>query len=289
MVFSSGITTVTWTAVDAALQTNVCSFTVTVLDNQQPVITCPVAVNANRNADAGVCSYTAVTTEFDATATDNCAVTSLTYTLTGATTGTGTSLAGVVFNSGLTTVTWTAADAALQTDVCSFTVTVLDNQPPVITCPVTVNANRNADAGVCSYTAVTTEFDATATDNCAVTSLTYTLTGATTGTGTSLAGVVFNSGLTTVTWTAADAATNSTVCSFTVTVLDNQPPVITCPVTGNTNRNADAGVCSYTAVTTEFDATATDNCAVTSLTYTLTGATTGTGTSLCRVWSSTAV
>ena len=111
-------------------------------------------------------------------------VTSLTYILTGATTGTGTSLAGVVFNSGVTTVTWTASDAALQTDACSFTVTVADNQQPVITCPVTGNANRNADAGVCSYTAVGTEFNATATDNCAVTSLAYALTGATTGTGT---------------------------------------------------------------------------------------------------------
>ena len=90
----------------------------------------------------------------------------------------------MVFNSGITTVTWTAGDAASQTDVCGFTVTVIDNQQPVITCPVTGNANRNANTGVCSYTAVTTEFDATATDNCAVTSLTYTLTGATTGTGT---------------------------------------------------------------------------------------------------------
>ena len=283
VMFNSGVTTVTWTALDAAGNDAICSFTVTVLDAQDPVITCPFAINANRNANAGVCSYTAVLTEFDATATDNCAVTSLTYALTGATTGTGTTLAGVVFNSGVTTVTWTALDAAGNDAICSFTVTVIDNIDPVITCPVAINANRNANAGVCSYTAVLTEFDATATDNCAVTSLTYALTGATTGTGTTLAGVVFNGGVTTVTWTASDAAGNTDICSFTVTVLDAQDPVITCPVAINANRNANAGVCSYTAVLTEFDATATDNCAVTSLTYALTGATTGTGTTLAGV------
>ncbi|MFV5701290.1 HYR domain-containing protein [Flavobacterium sp. XS2P12] len=283
VVFNKGITTVTWTATDGVTIAVVCSFTVTVLDNQQPVITCPVTVNANRNADAGVCRYTAVLTEFNATATDNCAVTSLTYALTGVTTGTGSTLAGVVFNKGITTVTWTATDGVTTAVVCSFTVTVLDNQQPVITCPVTVNANRNADAGVCRYTAVLTEFNATATDNCAVTSLTYALTGVTTGTGSTLAGVVFNKGITTVTWTAADGVTTAVVCSFTVTVLDNQQPVITCPVTVNANRNADAGVCRYTAVLTEFNATATDNCAVTSLTYALTGVTTGTGSTLAGV------
>jgi hypothetical protein len=282
-VFNKGVTTVTWTATDGVTTAVTCSFTVTVKDNQQPVINCPVAVNADRDADAGVCTYTAVLTEFDAIATDNCAVTSLTYSLSGATTGTGTSLAGKVFNKGVTTVTWTATDGVATAVTCSFTVTVKDNQPPVITCPVSVNADRDADAGVCTYTAVLTEFDATATDNCAVTSLTYSLSGATTGTGISLAGKVFNKGVTTVTWTATDGVTTAVTCSFTVTVTDNQQPVINCPVAVNADRNTNTGVCTYTAVLTEFDATATDNCAVTSLTYSLSGATTGTGTTLAGV------
>jgi Secretion system C-terminal sorting domain len=279
-VFKKGVTTVTWTATDGVTAAITCSFTVTVADNQQPVINCPVAVNADRNADAGVCTYTTVLAEFDATATDNCAVTSLTYTLIGATTGTGTSLAGVVFNKGVTTVTWTATDGVTTAVTCNFTVTVKDNQQPVIVCPVAGNADRNADAGACTYAAVLAEFDATATDNCAVTSLAYSLSGATIGTGSSLAGKAFNKGVTTVTWTATDGVTAAVTCSFTVTVKDNQQPVISCPAAVNADRNANAGVCTYTAVLTEFDATATNNCAVTSLTYTLTGATTGTGTTL---------
>ena len=57
-----------------------------------------------------MCTYTVVGAEFNATATDNCAVTSLTYALSGVTSGTGTTLAGVLFNKGITTVTWSATE-----------------------------------------------------------------------------------------------------------------------------------------------------------------------------------
>jgi hypothetical protein len=283
-VSGAGPLAVTLTATDLSGKNSTpCTFTVNKVDNTPPTITCPVAVNADRNTNAGVCTYTAVLSEFNATATDNCAVTSLTYSLSGATTGTGTTLASVLFNKGVTTVTWTATDGVTTAVTCSFTVTVKDNQQPVITCPAAVNADRDADAGVCTYTAILTEFDATTIDNCAVTSLTYSLSGATTGTGTSLAGVVFNKGITTVTWTATDGVTTAITCSFTVTVANNQQPVITCAVAVNADRNTNAGICTYTAVLTEFDATATNNCGVTSLTYSLSGATTGTGTTLASV------
>src|SRR3970282_559132 len=280
-VFNKGITTVTWSATDAVTTSVTCSFTVTVSDNQVPVITCPIATN--KNVNTGACTYTAVGAEFNATVTDNCAVTSLTYALSGATSGTGTSLTGVVFNKGITTVTWSATDGVTTTVTCSFTVTVSDNQAPVITCPIATNTNKNVNTGVCTYTAVGAEFNATATDNCAVTSLTYALSGATSGTGTSLTGVVFNKGITSVTWSATDGVTTTVTCSFTVTVSDNQVPVITCPIATNTNKNVNTGVCTYTAVGAEFNAIATDNCAVTSLTYALSGATSGTGTSLTGV------
>ena len=272
-VFNKGVTTVTWTASDGS-NTATCVFTVTVNDNQSPVFSvCPA--NATRNTAAGVCTYTSVGNEFNSTATDNCSVTSKTATLTGATTGSGlASLTGQVFNKGVTTVTWTATDGTNNT-TCVFTVTVNDNQAPVFSlCPS--NATRNANVGSCTYTAVGNEFNSTATDNCSVTSKTATLTGATTGSGlATLTGQVFNKGVTTVTWVATDG-TNNTNCVFTVTVNDNQAPVFSaCP--SNTTRNTNTGVCTYTAVGTEFNSTATDNCSLTSNTATLTGATTGAG------------
>ncbi|MDI6050789.1 kelch repeat-containing protein [Flavobacterium sp. XS2P24] len=125
---------------------------------------------------------------------------------------------------GNTIVTWTATDESNNSSTCTQTVTVVDDQQPVITCPAVLNIDRDTDEGGNAYTAVGTEFDATATDNCEGTSLTYTLTGVTTGTGTTLAGAVFESGITTITWTATDGATTSVSCSFTLTVLENVNP-----------------------------------------------------------------
>jgi hypothetical protein len=108
------------------------------------------------------------------------------------------------------------------------TLTIGADQQPLIACPVTTtNVNRSTTTGNCTYTASGTEFNATATDDCGVTSLTCTLSGATTGSNlTTLAGKVFNKGVTTVTWTVNDGVTASVTCSFTVTVVDNQAPVI---------------------------------------------------------------
>ena len=224
----------------------VCSFTVTVLDNQPPAITCPVAGNANRNANTGVCSYTAVTTEFDATATDNCAVTSLTYTLTGATTGTGTSLNGVVFNSGVTTVTWTASDAALQTDVCSFTVTVIDNQNPTIA-GLPSNIIKPNDPGVCG--AIATWIAPTSADNCSGSSITQTAGPA--------SGSTFPTGITTIIYTATDVAGNTHSGSFTITVNDTQNPTIV-GLPSNITKSNDPNVCG--AVVSWTAPTSADNC-----------------------------
>src|SRR5690606_12864058 len=131
---------------------------------------------------------------------------------------TGTSLDGVEFNLGETTVNWTVTDNTGNTNSCSFTVTVEDNIAPEITC----TANQEVDVtNDCIYTQSGTSWDAIATDNCSLSSVTYELAGATTGNGTSLDGVEFNLGETTVTWTVTDGNGNTAACSFTVTVEDN--------------------------------------------------------------------
>ncbi|MEP7339944.1 MAG: choice-of-anchor J domain-containing protein [Acidobacteriota bacterium] len=98
----------------------------------------------------------------------------------------------------------------------SFTVTVNDTQPPVITCPA--NIAVPAAAGLC--TAVVTFAAPTVSDNCP-------------GVGTPVcvpaSGSTFQKGTTTVNCTVLDASTNTAACSFTVTVNDTQAPTITCP------------------------------------------------------------
>ena len=124
------------------------------------------------------------------------------------------------------------------------------------------------DAGECNYTIQGNEYDATADDNCTVSELYYTLSGVTTGGGTisstSLANVDLQLGTTTVLWTAVDTAGNTTTCSYTITVNDNQAPSFTlCPSNGT--ENMDAGECNYSIQGNEYDATATDNCSLVDL------------------------
>nr|WP_294859343.1 HYR domain-containing protein [uncultured Fluviicola sp.] len=282
VIFNSGTTLVTWRAQDGSGNFTTCTFNVIVGDDQNPIISnCLVIGNQMVNANTGICTYMHNSNSWNATATDNCTVSSVVYTLNGATSGTGTSLNGVQFNLGMTTVTWVATDGAGNTDTCIFTVTVNDTQAPVIlSCGAVGNQSVVSDAGQCSYTQTSAAWNASAGDNCSIASIIYVLTGATTGTGTSLVGVAFNRGTTTVTWTAADGSGNTTSCAFNVLVSDNQLPVITSCAGGNQNVVADTGLCTFTQTGTAWDATATDNCSVVSLTYTLTGATTGTGTSL---------
>jgi gliding motility-associated-like protein len=278
--FNTGTTNVTWTATDAAGNTSTCNFSVVVTDNINPVVSsCGATGLQSVNANSS-CNYIVNGTAWDAIATDNCGVSTLAYTLSGATTGSGTSLNGVSFNVGSTIVTWTVTDAAGNTASCNFTVLVKDNISPAISsCGATGTQNVNSNSG-CNYTVSGTAWDAVATDNCGVSSLTYTLSGATTGTGITLNGVSFNSGTTMVTWTATDASGNFTTCTFNVAVADIINPVISsCGATGIQNVNSNSG-CNYTVSGTAWDAIATDNCGVSTLTYTLSGATTGTGTSL---------
>ena len=210
--------------------------TLTLNDTQPPVVT--VSSNIIASADQGQCSKSNVT--FTASANDNCAVTNLACT----------PASGSTFAKGVTTVSCIAKDSSGNSATNSFTVTVNDTQPPVVTCPT--NMVASTDAGQCSKSNVI--FTATANDNCAVTNLTCT----------PASGSTFAKGVTTVACISKDSSGNSATNSFTVMVNDTQPPVVTCPT--NMVASTDAGQCSKSNVI--FTTSANDNCAVTNLTCT---------------------
>jgi gliding motility-associated-like protein len=261
---------------------------VTVVDNILPAITsCGATGNQTVNVDAAQCNFTQTGTAWNATATDNCTVSTIVATLSGATTASGlTTLAGVDFNLGTTTVLWTVTDGVGNISTCTFNVTVVDNILPAITsCGATGNQTVNVDAAQCNYTQTGTAWNATATDNCTVNTIVATLSGATTASGlTTLAGVDFNLGTTTVLWTITDGSGNTSTCTFNVTVVDNiNPTILSCGATGAQVVSSDLGVCTFTQTSNSWDAIASDNCTVGSISYTLSGATTGSGTSLAGV------
>ena len=137
-------------------------------------------------------------------------------------------------------------------DVCGTLVTAevtrtcptTDIQSPTLTCPA--NLVFTADAGQCSRSNVT--FTVGATDNCSVTNQA----------STPPSGSTFPVGVTTVINTATDASGNTSTCTFTVTVTDNQPPTITCPVDVTVSANS---VCTATNVPLGASVTA-DNCGI---------------------------
>ncbi|XP_070549852.1 hyalin-like [Ptychodera flava] len=202
-VFSEGDTTVTCSATDASGNTGTCSFTVTVQDTTPPVVTCPADITvANDDGEA-----TAMVMFSGESATDNSGTTSPV---------TCNPASGTVFSDGDTTVTCSATDASGNTGTCSFTVTVQDTTPPVVTCPADITvANDDGET-----TAMVMFSGESATDNSGTTSPV---------TCNPASGTVFSDGDTTVTCSATDASGNTGTCSFTVTVQDNTPPIVTCP------------------------------------------------------------
>merc|ERR1712054_230736 len=200
--FPIGTTNQEFTATDSNDNTNTCTFTVTVTDNEAPTVSCPSDISAD--TDNG--SNKAVVSWSDATAGDNDAVADLSADQN----------SGSAFGIGLTTVTYTATDHAGLTASCTFTITVSDNEDPVITCPSNINRNTDAD----SDKAVVSWAVPSPTDNDGIAS-----TGSDKNPGAS-----FAVGPTQVTYTTTDNSGNSASCSFTVTVTDNQAPEFTsCP------------------------------------------------------------
>ncbi|MCB9235628.1 MAG: HYR domain-containing protein [Bacteroidia bacterium] len=232
--FPVGMTTETYVVIDQQGTSDSCSFTVTVLDIEAPVVTCPADTMVNN--DAGNCS--AVFSYTTPVGTDNCAGASTTQTAGLA--------SGATFPLGATTNTFVVTDGSGNMDSCSFTVTVMDAEAPQITCPA--NLTVNTDPGQCS--AVVNYTAPVGTDNCPGASTTLS-----SGQGT---GGTFALGVNTETYVVTDGAGNTDSCSFTITVEDHQNPTIVCPA--NFSVNNDNGFCG--AVVTYTTPVGTDNCAM---------------------------
>lgn len=137
---------------------------------------------------------------------------------------------GTLLGLGTTTVTFTVTDSAGLSATCQSTVSVVDTNPPAITCPADIVAECTNGSGT------VIEFTVTASDNCP---------------GVTVAcvppsGTAFPVGTNLVTCTATDAANNTASCTFNVIIRDTTPPSITCPP--DVIARADAGQCFATGV-----------------------------------------
>ncbi|MEH6538402.1 MAG: immunoglobulin-like domain-containing protein [Psychroserpens sp.] len=215
--FLAGTTTVTYTVIDDANNSSSCSFTVTIDDFTSPDVTCPSDLTLSNTPGNCFAQVTQADLGF-ATAFDNC-------------NGLSTLASGITlidlpdpaldyyeFPIGTTSVNWTVTDRAGNSSTCTQLVTIIDDENPVINCPTDMIINTNpgdCDASVNVPLAIVS-------DNCAVSSVTNTRT----GTGLDVSGI-YPVGVTTVTFEVTDSANNTAVCSFDITVVNSQLPVIT--------------------------------------------------------------
>ena len=190
----------TWIATDDCSNTSSCSVMISIQDNTAPVITCPVVVSP---IECG--STPAFGT---ATAIDACdALVDITFS--------DVSVAGLCPQEYSVTRTWVAADDCGNTASCSRTITVQDNTPPVLICPI---AASPIECGATPSFGI-----ATAIDACdAVVDVTFS--------DVTIAGQCPQEYSVTRTWIATDDCGNATSCSSTIVVQDNTAPLITCPV-----------------------------------------------------------
>ena len=201
-----GSYTNTWTVTDdCGNKSAVYTQVITLQDNTAPVITRP-SDQAISCSDSSVPSATGT-----ATASDNCdPVPVVTYT--------DVQTPGACAGNITISRTWKATDHCGNSSTSLQRIYIQDVDPPVITCPVSGNQTVDTNSGNV-YIKPDASWNASATDACSSFTLTATLTGATSGTALStLNGVSFNAGMTTVTWNATDACGNHSSCSFTVTV-----------------------------------------------------------------------
>ncbi|XP_038055943.1 mucin-17-like [Patiria miniata] len=210
--FNIGDTVVQFVATDNSGNTDDCFFTITVIDDEDPVVDCPM--NIEVDADLGQ-NYSTVMWHAP-NVTDNSGE-SITPTLS--------HNSGDQFPFGLTTVTVNATDSSFNVGSCAFTVYVLDPEPPMITCPD--NQTRSTDLNV-NHVSLALPDAASASDNSGSYVITIDVAGSIYSVGDSVS-LDLATGQHLLQYIITDNALNNDTCEMYVTVIDDEDPRITCP------------------------------------------------------------
>nr|MBS0037245.1 HYR domain-containing protein [Saprospiraceae bacterium] len=239
--FELGQNIVIYIAYDLSGNTDSCEQTITVEDNEDPVVICPDDIVIENEEEE--CQ---IEVDWDVPVpTDNCGVDTLI----------ASHMPGDTFPVGMTDVTYIVIDESGNSDTCTFTIEVLGADSLTITCPADILVENDTTecgkdlvvelpevSGGCGMLTITNDFN-----------------------NEEAADGFYPVGTTMVTYTVTDENGNEESCEFTVTVEDTEDPVIlNCPediVVG-----AEQGECS--AVVEWSIPSAEDNCPGVELTST---------------------
>ncbi|TAK94045.1 MAG: HYR domain-containing protein [Verrucomicrobia bacterium] len=182
----------TWKATDSCSNSATCSQTVTIIDSTPPAIFCSSNIVLECTGPGGTPAFYATT------ATDVCD-SNVTVVCTPP--------SGSLFSLGTNTILCTATDDSGNTNLCTFTVTILDRTPPIIACPANmIVAEAPRDSGGAAVT-----FPNPLTTDICDSSLSLV--------ASPPSGSIFPVGTNTVTWTATDDSGNSNSCTFQIRVI----------------------------------------------------------------------
>jgi uncharacterized repeat protein (TIGR01451 family) len=196
--YAVGSNAVILSVTDANGMSTSCSATIVVLDREAPVISCSSNISVNTASSAGMI------VNYLASAFDPCGLADFTCRPP----------SGSLFPPGVTTVNCTASDPSRNTNSCTFTITVTLVPPPAIACPTNVIIECTGGLTIVgNYGVTAVDFEG---NPLAVTC-------------TPPPGTGFRLGVSNVTCTVTDSLGASSSCSFSVTVVDTQPPTLTCP------------------------------------------------------------
>ena len=149
---------------------------------------------------------------------------------------------GNVYPVGTTQITWTVSDGANNRATATQTITVIDNQPPTITCPANITVKCASDVPDVDINSVT------ATDNCltVISHVSDVISDQTCANRFTL----------TRTYKVTDVGNNTAACSQVITVYDDIPPQIT----GFTVSKQSLWPPNHTMRDITLNYTASDNC-----------------------------
>ncbi|MEO1260814.1 MAG: MopE-related protein [Bacteroidota bacterium] len=234
---NGSIVQVTVTAMDASGNQATCIANVTVEDNAAPT---PVCLNPIVSLDANG-NHTLSENEVFDYGTDNCS--SVTFI---------SMYPNVVDCNNVTgpvSVTVTAQDASGNQNTCTATVTVTENVAPVATCQdLTIELDSNGNVPIAA-----SQVDNGSSDNCGIDTQVLDVTSF----------GCANVGANTVTLTVTDINGNSTDCTATVNIEDNEAPLAQCKITPIAVTLNASG--EYTVDPADLDDSSNDACGIQSL------------------------
>lgn len=234
--YYKGITTITWTFVDAAGNKTQCPQRIIVEDNTAPILDCSdleVPITVTLASDKCTVPQAQVKLK-EPSARDNCTPTDeLKFS----------NNAPTEYKIGTNIVTWTVTDERGLSSTCDQKVVVKDTAVPKGSCPPDIDVN--APIGACEASVSIDAADYVINDPCDG-ELKPAFSKRSDGKALS---AVYPVGTTVITWVYTDKSGNKKYCYQNVNVHDATPPVVTCPSSSSKPKEitVPAGLCAVSA------------------------------------------